>query len=212
MSLYRPPILASVADPMAIILAGGGSQRMGADKALVEVGGRPMIDWVADAARAALGRVVIVGRSRGLAGLEAIPDAGPGRLGPLGGIHTALAAFRRPVVAVAIDQPLVRAATLERLARFGDPSLPAVPIDDGWEQVTCARYPIEWLEETERELRDGGSVRTLLRRLPWQRIEPPEWRTWGEDGRSWFSIDTPADVVTAEQRYRLDLHPPPGKG
>lgn len=195
--------------PVAVILAGGASARMGSDKAIYEVGGRAMLDRVVDAARQALGEVAVVGRRSAPNHVRAIPDAGPVHRGPLSGIVTALDILRAPIVALAVDQPLVRAETIRHLAAEGDPRLPAVPVEDGWDQVTCARYPLEILDDARRELEAGGNVRGLLRRVPTTRIEAATWRRWGEDGRSWFSIDEAADVVAAERRFRLDLHQTP---
>ena len=188
---------------VGVILAGGESRRMGSDKALVEVGGRPMAGWVADA-MAGFDRVVMVGRRRGAAGLEAIPDLQPGPAGPLNGLQTALAVFGQPVVAVAVDQPLVRSGTLDRLAERAAANQTAVCIDER-PQVTCAAYSPDCLDEAERVLRSGGSIQQMLRSVPWTRLEREVWSSWGEDGRSWFSMDSPDAILAAEQRFRINL-------
>ncbi|WP_420613872.1 molybdenum cofactor guanylyltransferase [Candidatus Spongiisocius sp.] len=188
---------------VGVILAGGESRRMGSDKALVEVGGRPMAGWVADA-MAGFDRVVMVGRRRGAAGLEAIPDLQPGPAGPLNGLQTALAVFRQPVVAVAVDQPLVRSGTLDCLAERAAANQTAVCIDER-PQVTCAAYSPDCLDEADRVLRSGGSIQQMLRSVPWTRLEREVWSSWGEDGRSWFSMDSPDAIVAAERRFRINL-------
>ena len=75
------------------VLCGGRSRRMGRDKALVEVDGRPMAVRVAEAlAAAGAADVVAVGGDAGRLrahGLTTVPDRWPGA-GPLGGILTAL--------------------------------------------------------------------------------------------------------------------------
>ncbi len=188
---------------VGIILAGGESRRMGSDKALVEVGGRPMAGWVAEA-MAGFDKVVMVGRRRGVAGLEAIPDLQPGPAGPLNGLQTALDVFRSPVVAVAVDQPLVRSGTLERLAEWAATNQTAVCVDER-PQVTCAAYSADCLDEATRVLRSGGSIQQMLRSVPWTRLDRKVWSSWGEDGRSWFSMDSPDAIVAAERRFRVSL-------
>lgn len=87
----------------AAVLCGGASRRMGRDKALLEVAGRPMVARVVAAARAAgAAEVITVGGDEpgiraalaGLGGPTArhVPDRHPGE-GPLGGLLTALAAL-----------------------------------------------------------------------------------------------------------------------
>ncbi|HMG41491.1 MAG TPA: molybdenum cofactor guanylyltransferase [Acidimicrobiales bacterium] len=109
----------------AAVLCGGGSRRMGTDKALVEIDGAPMLRRVAVAVRrAGAGHVAVVGsgspdddaRRRGaLAGLdiEAVADDHPGE-GPLGGLLTALRTARHDVVlVVACDLVAPSAAALQ---------------------------------------------------------------------------------------------------
>ena len=195
--------MAGVRGVVGVILAGGESRRMGDDKALVEVGGRPMADRVAEA-MGGFDRVVMVGRRQGGARWEAIPDLHPGPLGPLSGLQTALHALGQPFVLVAVDQPLVRPETLARLSEYATRNRTAVCVDQR-PQVTCAAYSPDCLEEAERQLASGGSIQRMLRSVEWTRIEREEWSSWGEDGRSWFSIDTPGAVIEAERRFRTDL-------
>ncbi len=91
------------------MLTGGASTRMGRDKALLEVDGRPLALTVASTLRAAgAGRVVAVGGdATGISalGIEVVPDGHPGE-GPLGGLLKAFAAARTEVVVVlACDLP-----------------------------------------------------------------------------------------------------------
>lgn len=188
--------------PLGAILAGGRSLRMGTDKALVPVGGIPMVERVAAALSAVVDDLVLVGRSHPLAGIPSIPDLRPGPRGPLPGLAAALHhAAGRPVLLVAVDQPLVRPATLRGLLDLlGGTAV--VPVDGGARQSTCAAYPASWAEEAEREDRSGGSIQSLLDRLPHRRVGPEEWTVWGEDGRSWHSVDTPEAAATVADRYR----------
>ena len=188
---------------VGVILAGGESTRMGTDKALFELHGRPMAEWVADA-MTGFDKVVIVGRRRRLAGLEAVSDLHTRTAGPLSGLQTALTLFRSPLVLVAVDQPLVRAETLARLAERAAENETAIYVD-GRPQVTCAAYATTCLGEANRQLRTGGSIQHMLKSVPWTRVERHVWSSWGEDGRSWFSMDTPDALIAAEQRFRMNL-------
>ncbi len=163
-----------------------------------------MSDWVAEAMRNVFDTVIVVGREAPISGLEAIPDSFGSHLGPLSGVATALEAYQRPIVAIAVDQPLIRVDTLERLAEFAAADETAVFID-GVEQVTCAAYSSSLSGSAREVLNTNGSIRALIRQAGHIRIEESTWRGWGEDGRSWCSLDSMADIVEAEQRYRIDL-------
>jgi hypothetical protein len=55
--------------------------------------------------------------------------------------------------------------------------------------VTCALYPTAIAAEAAEEAAAGGTIQTLLDRVSFLPVTPAEWRSWGEDGRSWFSVD-----------------------
>src|SRR5262249_58953089 len=78
-----------------VIQAGGKSTRMGGrPKALMELGGRPIIERVADVVRAVADDVLIVTNTPDLyasLGLPMVPDAFPDH-GSLGGIYSRLRA------------------------------------------------------------------------------------------------------------------------
>ena len=181
---------------LGVILAGGSSSRMKTDKALVEVAGRSMIEWVATALSAVCDSVVVAGRSGHLAGYRCLPDTRSGSHGPLAGLATALELDEQLVV-VGVDQPFVRTDTIRRLA--AEPGT-VVPFDVQ-RQVTCATYAASLRAEAGREVEKGGSIQSLLDRLPHRLVDEPEWRSWGEDGRSWFSVDSPEDLDEALARW-----------
>ena len=132
------------------VLAGGASRRMGVDKAVLEVDGRPLAMGALEALQAAhLSPVFLVGGADGLSeatGHEVIPDAWPGE-GPLGGILTALSALdedgRRPVVVLACDLPDASAATVAELLDHGidAPDSVVLPVLDGVPQWLHALWP-----------------------------------------------------------------------
>ena len=80
---------------MGVVLAGGASSRMGADKAFIEIEGEPMVVRAVGALRAAGAEpALVVGGDAarlGALGLDAVADRYPGQ-GPLGGVLTALGA------------------------------------------------------------------------------------------------------------------------
>lgn len=187
------------------ILIGGRSTRMGTDKALIEVAGLPMVQWVAATLEQAGLDVVTVGGPHRVAGYENIADR-PGLEGPLAGLAGALDhCAGSAVLLVAVDQPRIRAETVERLLAI--PTHDAVvPLDAGHPQVTCALYRASCLPHLRRI--EGTvpnlSIRHLLAGAAVRCVEPAEWTQWGEDGRSWRSIDTPADLAAIEAELVAD--------
>lgn len=169
-------------------MAGGASRRMGADKATVEIAGRSMLEHVAVALEGTCDRVVVSGREA-VGPWDGVLDPGERFRGPLAGFAATADAFPdTPLLVVGVDQPWVRAETVRRLIDQLD-SRPVVPVDDGFRQSLCAAYPAGLAELARRELEAGGSLQSLLDVTAYDAVN--DWAAWGEDGRSWFSVDTP---------------------
>lgn len=124
------------------VLVGGASSRMGRDKALVEIDGKPLAAVVASALGEVCGAVHLVGdpaRYGGL-GLPVIADRMRGS-GPLSGIEAALGAttFDWNMIA-ACDMPALDGPLLRRLleAAGDDGAVPRYP--DGSLEPLCAVY------------------------------------------------------------------------
>ncbi len=173
---------------LGVVLAGGSSTRMGRPKTELAFEGRTFLDRVASALCAVTGEVLVVGDTRTAPWPGVADEGGPGR-GPLSGIVTALA--RGDILVVGVDHPQIEAGTLRHLAALGD-DRPVIPVDEGVPQVTCAWYPSTVRGRFADELARGGFVRRALDDLDVRWVLDEEWRSWGETGASWSSIDTPA--------------------
>ena len=185
-----------MSDAIGAILTGGKSSRMGRDKADVVIGGKTMLELVAAAMREVTHQVVLLGGDR--EGWVCWPDA-VHATGPLAGVTTALTrAGSDRVLVVAVDQPFVRTATLAGILAI-DSALPVVPVDTtGSRQVTCSVYPTSIADAALDEAANGGSIQTLLDRVSFRPVAADEWNRWGEDGRSWYSVDTEEALATGQ--------------
>lgn len=109
----------------AVILAGGLARRMGgADKGLVHLAGKPLIQWVVDRVAPQVDELIINANRNADQYAEfarpVIGDAMPGNLGPLAGLYTALDHFGTQVGSVFMcpcDSPFVPHDMLERMHR-----------------------------------------------------------------------------------------------
>jgi molybdopterin-guanine dinucleotide biosynthesis protein A len=172
----------------AVVLSGGGAARLGgADKASIEVGGRTLVEH-ALAAVAGASEVVVVGGDVPTSRPVTFTREDPAGGGPAAGLVAGLGAFaRRPdhVVALAVDMPMVSAATVARLlAAVEDDG--AVLVDAaGREQYLCAAYSVTALLRSAGDSAHGRSMRALVDRLRLARVpavgqEAQDLDTWAD--------------------------------
>ncbi len=122
-TLKKPPLSKSdtLPDTMTNITiainAGGRSTRMGSDKALLEVGGRPMIEHIIEQTKGLGEQIIITNTPERYAhlGLPMFGDALPDK-GALGGLYTAIQVAAQPYALVlACDMPFVNLPLLEHM-------------------------------------------------------------------------------------------------
>jgi molybdopterin-guanine dinucleotide biosynthesis protein A len=145
-------------DAAGFVLAGGRSSRMGEDKALVRLGGQPLVVHALDILRAAGLTVSLAGGFSALAAFAPlVQDSQPG-LGPLAGICAALASTSaRLAVFMPVDLPLLPvsliAFLLDHARRTGRPV--TVPSVNGFAQTFPAVLDRKLLTGLEGELQAG---------------------------------------------------------
>ena len=149
---------AAAADAVGFVLAGGRSSRMGSDKSLAPLAGRPLLSYALATLRQA-GLAASIAGSRSPLGAFApvVEDSGEGR-GPLGGICAALASMSgQRAVFVPVDLPLLPASLLAFLLHHARITGGAVTLAsvNGFAQTFPAVIERAVLPQLESEL-DAG--------------------------------------------------------
>lgn len=142
-----------------VVQAGGKSTRMGgAPKALVELGGRRLIERVVGVVREVVDDVLIVTNSPDLyrfLGVPMVPDVFVDH-GSLGGIYSGLAAAPGDAVfTVACDMPFLRAAVARLVVERAGEADVVIPRAAGQLQTMHAVYGKDCLPHMEARLRAG---------------------------------------------------------
>jgi molybdenum cofactor guanylyltransferase len=137
------------------VLAGGRGSRIGGNKALIQLAGRPLIEYPLAAARAAgLPAVVVAKRHTHLPALNLPVLIEPDEpTHPLSGIVTALEHFEA-VIAVPCDMPLLNGADMAALAAMPDDLSLLIT-----GQPFPALYRVVLLPQLRQALEAGGSMR-----------------------------------------------------
>lgn len=193
-----------------MVLTGGGSRRLGRDKATAHVGGRTLLDRIVSAVPPGVTVVVVGPVVPGLAGRVQFAREDPPGAGPLAGIGAGLRLVGTPMVGVlAADMPFGWPALAASLARLdAEVAVDAgsvdavVPVDAGGHaQPLCAAYRTDALRAGLAAVGElaGRPVRAALAALRVVQWSPPP--------ESVLDIDTDADLVRARQRAAKESRP-----
>lgn len=144
----------------AIIMAGGDSERMGADKTMLTINGRPTIEHICEQLSGTFSQILISAsevEKLAYLGFDVIPDKEPGQ-GPLMGIASSLEASADELnFVVACDIPDIDFSFVRRMlgqANGVDVVIPTT--DDGKYEPLFAVYRKSALEAINKVLSSGG--------------------------------------------------------
>lgn len=190
---------------MGAILAGGESRRMGANKALLEVVGVPIIQRVASAMTAVFEDVRIVADDispYAFLNLQVIRDVWK-KTGPLGGLHAALHSAAAPrVFVLSCDTPFVTPDLIQFILQQPVRSPITVVSDENGVQPLCGIYDRSLLGEVETRLKAGNHRLLDLLEASGASVIPLD------TARPWYRKGLLANINTPAEYHALRL----GKG
>lgn len=163
----------------AVVLAGGDSRRMGRDKSLLPIAGKPMIAHIVDRLRGLFDDIVIGGGSPSdydFLGLEVVPDRAAGQ-GPLMGIASALDRTKNDLnFVIACDIPDFKLGFISRLATRAEGFDAALPINARGELEPVFAYYRKSVIEPARAILASGSrsILDLLPQIRWRSVPIPD--------------------------------------
>ena len=193
-----------------VILAGGLGRRMGGEKAMRMLAGRPLVNHVIDRLAGQLepGRLMLNINTAAIDltayGLSILPDSLDDRPGPLAGLLAAMQAGRPDgwVLSVPTDTPFLPRDLVSRLRQgladhAADISLAASA--NGLCQV-CGLWPVRLADDLAKSLASGqNKVLTWATRHKVCRIDFPLEQIGLRHADPFFNINTPEDLAEAER-------------
>ena len=192
------------------INAGGQSRRMGRDKALVELDGRPMLEHVIE-------RVSGLGQAQTLLvsndhaaharfGLPLVRDSLPDA-GSLGGIYTALLHSQcGHTLVVACDMPVLSPALLRHMLALraeGEYDV-IVPRVNGYPQGLHAVYGQGCIAPIRAQI-DAGRLKVIgfYDQVRVRYLDEDEWQPHDPTGQALNNINTPEELAAAQERKQV---------
>jgi molybdenum cofactor guanylyltransferase len=195
----------------AVILAGGQSRRMGFNKALLKVGGQPLIQILVNRIRPLTDRILISSNEESsyrFLDIPVIPDRFRGH-GPLAGFHSAMLwDVRSYYLMLACDLPNLQEPLLRNLISLAggfDATIPRTK--DGLAHPLCAVYRRTCLPYVERALKRGankviGNFLDSSLSIRW--VGPEEGHFEDSD---LANINTPEDLSQLKTHSSLETSP-----
>lgn len=192
----------------AAILAGGRSSRMGQDKSLLPLGGRPLIQTMAAQLQSWFREVLVVTNDPSRYAFLGLPMVGDRLVGagPLAGMEAALTAAGRPLVHVlACDMPFIDRAVVAHLLARAQGGDAAVPQRQGEWEPLYAVYHRRCLPAITAALERGE--RRMISFFAGVRVVPvpeAELAPLADLERLFFNMNTPADWAAAQRMVGQD--------
>jgi molybdopterin-guanine dinucleotide biosynthesis protein A len=196
------------------VLVGGKSKRFGQDKALVEVGGTPMLRRMIALLQSVAKSVKVVGAPEKYAQFEreVVRDRWPGE-GPLGGIITALEDAAKSGapgdwnLILSCDMPFVTGGWLSFLIHRAAESKAqvVVPQSTHGPEPLCACYRTDAAEALRVAFESGvRKVTHGLQNLTTEVLDEADWKRFDSAGRLFWNMNTAADYEEAQRILKTE--------
>lgn len=200
-----------------VVLAGGGSKRLGFDKAFAEVGGKAVVERVLGVLRGLFREVFVVAlelEPYARLGVPVHRDLLPGN-DSMGGIHAALSiASVRGCFVCACDMPFLSSRLLERMAELSREGADVVvPRGPRGLEPLCAVYSKGCLPAIERSIRAGRLKLTgFFGEVAVRVVEGEELERLDPGGLSFLNVNTAEELEAARALAREHAFKPSRRG
>lgn len=190
---------------VGVVLAGGRSSRMGADKTTVRLAGTMLVDIAVARLAPQVAQIAVSANvplpAVAARGVAVLGDTLPDYQGPLAGVLEAMEWARAQgadyVATVPVDSPFFPNDYVAQLAKRARAQKTPVARSAGRLHPTCALWPTSAAESLRAFLAIGQSRRVVdfLARLDMVEVDFPD-----DGGDPFFNINTPDDLSIAEGR------------
>jgi len=191
----------------AIVLVGGRGRRMGGNKALLDVEGKPLVGWVLERLAEISDDVMIVARDAApfehLAA-RVVTDIYPDE-GPLVGLHAGLRGARHPsALAVACDMPFLDLRLVRYMIVVGKAHDAVVPLIRGLPEPLHAMYRVDRCLPAVEKALDAGCLKMtgFLSSVQVRYVQEHEVDLFDPAHLSFFNVNTPDDLRRGREMAR----------
>ena len=186
------------------ILAGGKSSRMGSDKGLMLLDGKPLILPIIEQLKPAVDKLVIVSNNQAYAALghELITDIVKD-IGPAGGIYSALSHSKTDKnFILSCDMPFVTTAAIEFIIRQPSSSQIVLPVHNGQMEPMFGLYSRSCLTQWHALIQQGFlKLQEMVGRFDLLKLEVSDNPVFANN--LFVNINTPEDFKKASLNRNL---------
>lgn len=188
-------------DLTGIVIAGGKSRRMGAEKGLISFGGKPLITYPVKILSEVCERVIISANSNsyGFLGLPVIADQARGG-GPMIGIYSGLLSSETEYnLVLSCDMPMITEALLQQIISSAKGCTAAIAFHRGFAEPLCGIYNRSLVSELESHISgEKFKLITFLEKTGARFIEIDESLPFYHPNL-FLNMNTPQDIETGEK-------------
>lgn len=192
-------------DVTGIILAGGKSSRMGADKGLQELCGKPLIQYAIDALSGLCSTIIISSSSEAYQalGYKVVGDVFPG-IGPMGGIYSALKQSKTDMnLVLSCDLPFVTQELMSYILQNSNGFKVTIPWMGGQHyEPLCGFYHLSTLDQIGDYIKNANyKLPDLFEEISINKLDINNKSEFYKE-YLFFNVNSKNDLETAENLMR----------